>query len=40
MGVCTCTPILIADDEPFNLMALSGILKQLKTSADYAYDGE
>lgn len=37
---CECKPILIADDQPFNLMALEGILDSYGLEVDKCYDGE
>lgn len=38
---CRCMSILIADDQPFNLIALEGILlKYGGSKIDKAYDGE
>jgi len=37
---CKCPKILIVDDEPFNLIALEGLLNQLDIeNIDKAYNG-
>lgn len=38
--ICTCTKILIVDDEPFNLMVLSAYLNSIGLKADKAENGE
>jgi CheY-like chemotaxis protein len=38
---CKCAKVLIADDEPFNLIALEGLLHQFNVgSVDKAYHGK
>ena len=38
---CKCPKVLIADDEPFNLIALEGLLHQFNVgSVDKAYHGK
>ena len=37
---CQCVKILIADVEPFNTMALEGILNTLQLKADFVFDGK
>jgi hypothetical protein len=36
---CSCRPVLIADDDPFNLIALEGLLKILGVTATKVHDG-
>ncbi len=39
--ICDCPLVLIVDDEPFNLIALEGILYQLENIlVDKAFNGE
>jgi hypothetical protein len=37
--VCNCPSVLIADDEPFNAVALEGLLNMLSIKSDKVYDG-
>lgn len=38
---CECPRILVADDEPFNIIALEGILQQYNVSSiDRAFNGQ
>ena len=37
--MCNCMPILIVDDNPFNLKVLEGMLKLLGTTAIKAFNG-
>ena len=37
---CQCVKILVADDEPFNTMALGGILNSFLLKADFVFDGK
>jgi CheY-like chemotaxis protein len=37
--MCHCSEVLLADDEPFNLISLEGILNLKGVSADKVYNG-
>mmetsp|Transcript_16867 Transcript_16867/g.16124 ORF Transcript_16867/g.16124 Transcript_16867/m.16124 type:complete len:114 (+) Transcript_16867:1899-2240(+) len=38
--ICSCNRILVADDEPFNIISIEGILERFDLTIDKAFDGQ
>jgi len=39
-NVCNCNPVIIADDEPFNIIALEGLLQARGVKVDKVFNGQ